>query len=558
MLHCLRSPNAPPDERGDGMNGFQLLDWVVVAFYFAAIGGIAWWVMRQKTKDSADYFLASRHIGWYVIGASIFASNIGSEHIVGLASTGSNSGVALGHYELHSWCVLLLGWVFVPFYLRSRVFTMPEFLELRYSPKARWVLSVVSLFAYILTKVSVTVYAGAVVFETLMGIEFWTGALLVVVVTGVYTALGGLRAVVYTDTMHSAVLLIGSLTVAGVGLMKIGGWGNVVSIVGPEHLNMFPPLDSEFPWAGLLLASPIVGIWYWCTDQCIVQKTLAARDETNARRGAIWAAYLKLFPFFIFLIPGIIAGALRQTGQLEFEVADQVFPTMVKTLLPVGIRGLVAGGLLAALMSSLAAVFNGCSTLFTMDIYKKLRPEASELTLVRVGRIATVVVVGLGILWIPILRGFSSSLYQYLQNVQAYIAPPITAVFLLGLFWKRINGNGALAALIGGFILGMSKLTVEVFEDSLSGILLDYAEINFLYFAPLLFLTSVVIMVAGSFLTGKPDEKQLEGLTYSTTMAEDRKKSRESWDSKDVFHTVVILTIIVLVMIYFSPLGVAG
>ncbi|HUV14772.1 MAG TPA: sodium/solute symporter, partial [Acidobacteriota bacterium] len=359
------------------MNGFQLLDWVVVAFYFAAIGGIAWWVMRQKTKDSADYFLASRHIGWYVIGASIFASNIGSEHIVGLASTGSNSGVALGHYELHSWCVLLLGWVFVPFYLRSRVFTMPEFLELRYSPKARWVLSVVSLFAYILTKVSVTVYAGAVVFETLMGIEFWTGALLVVVVTGVYTALGGLRAVVYTDTMHSAVLLIGSLTVAGVGLMKIGGWGNVVSIVGPEHLNMFPPLDSEFPWAGLLLASPIVGIWYWCTDQCIVQKTLAARDETNARRGAIWAAYLKLFPFFIFLIPGIIAGALRQTGQLEFEVADQVFPTMVKTLLPVGIRGLVAGGLLAALMSSLAAVFNGCSTLFTMDIYKKLRPEAS-------------------------------------------------------------------------------------------------------------------------------------------------------------------------------------
>jgi len=540
------------------MNGFQALDWVVVAFYFAAIGGIAWWVMRKKTKDSADYFLASRHIGWYVIGASIFASNIGSEHIVGLASTGSNSGVALGHYELHSWCVLLLGWVFVPFYLRSRVFTMPEFLELRYSPQARWVLSVVSLFAYILTKVSVTVYAGAVVFETLMGIEFWTGALLVVVVTGIYTALGGLRAVVYTDTMHSAVLLIGSLTVAGVGLMKIGGWGKVVSIVGPEHLNMFPPLDSEFPWAGLLLASPIVGIWYWCTDQCIVQKTLAAKDETNARRGAIWAAYLKLFPFFIFLIPGIIAGALRQTGQLEFEVADQVFPTMVKSLLPVGIRGLVAGGLLAALMSSLAAVFNGCSTLFTMDIYKKLRPDASELTLVRVGRIATVVVVGLGILWIPILRGFSSSLYQYLQNVQAYIAPPITAVFLMGLFWKRINGTGALAALVGGFVLGMSKLTVEVFEDSLSGILLDYAEINFLYFAPLLFLASVAIMVVGSFFTGKPDENQLEGLTYSTTMAEDKKKSRESWDNKDVFHTAVILAIIVLVMIYFSPLGVAG
>ncbi|UCF35822.1 MAG: sodium:solute symporter [Acidobacteriota bacterium] len=540
------------------MNSFETLDWLVVAAYFAAIGGIAWWVMRQRTKDAADYFLASRHVGWYVIGASIFASNIGSEHIVGLASTGADSGVALGHYELHSWCVLLLGWVFVPFYLRSRVFTMPEFLELRYTPKARWFLSVISLIAYVLTKVSVTVYAGAVVFETLMGIEFWTGALIVVTVTGLYTALGGLRAVVYTDTMHSAVLLIGSLTVAGVGLAKIGGWGNVIETVGPEKLNMFPPMDSDFPWLGLLLASPIVGIWYWCTDQCIVQRTLAAKDEQNARRGAIWAAYLKLFPFFIFMIPGIIAAALRMKGQLEFEVSDQVFPTMVKTLLPVGIRGLVAGGLLAALMSSLAAVFNGCSTLFTMDIYKKLRPNASEESLVHIGRIATIVVVALGILWIPILRGFSSSLYQYLQNVQAYIAPPITAVFLLGLFWRRINGTGAIVALVGGFILGMSKLIAEVFKDGLTGILGWYAEVNFLYFAPLLFLFSVILMIVFSLMTKEPSAEQLKGLTYSTTMAEDRLKSRASWGKAELVHTVIILAIIGSVMIYFSPWGVGG
>lgn len=540
------------------MNSFETLDWLVVAAYFAAIGGIAWWVMRQRTKDAADYFLASRHVGWYVIGASIFASNIGSEHIVGLASTGADSGVALGHYELHSWCVLLLGWVFVPFYLRSRVFTMPEFLELRYTPKARWFLSVISLIAYVLTKVSVTVYAGAVVFETLMGIEFWTGALIVVTVTGLYTALGGLRAVVYTDTMHSAVLLIGSLTVAGVGLAKIGGWGNVIETVGPEKLNMFPPMDSNFPWLGLLLASPIVGIWYWCTDQCIVQRTLAAKDEQNARRGAIWAAYLKLFPFFIFMIPGIIAAALRMKGQLEFEVSDQVFPTMVKTLLPVGIRGLVAGGLLAALMSSLAAVFNGCSTLFTMDIYKKLRPNASEESLVHIGRIATIVVVALGILWIPILRGFSSSLYQYLQNVQAYIAPPITAVFLLGLFWRRINGTGAIVALVGGFILGMSKLIAEVFKDGLTGILGWYAEVNFLYFAPLLFLFSVILMIVFSLMTKEPSAEQLKGLTYSTTMAEDRLKSRASWGKAELVHTAIILAIIGSVMIYFSPWGVGG
>jgi SSS family solute:Na+ symporter len=540
------------------MDSFAAIDWIIVFFYFVAIGGIAWWVMRRRQEDAAGYFLASRHVGWYVIGASIFASNIGSEHIVGLASTGAQSGVALGHYELHSWCVLLLGWVFVPFYLRSRVFTMPEFLELRYTPKARWFLSVISLIAYVLTKVSVTVYAGAVVFETLMGVEFWTGALVVVIVTGVYTALGGLRAVVYTDTMHTAVLLIGSLTVATVGIWKIGGWGEVVSVVGPEKLNMFPPLDSPFPWLGLLMASPIVGIWYWCTDQCIVQRTLAAKDESNARRGAIWAAYLKLFPFFIFMIPGIVAFALKKTGQLDYTVSDQVFPTMVKVLLPAGFRGLVAGGLLAALMSSLAAVFNGCSTLFTMDIYKKLHPQASEKMLVHVGRIATIVVVGLGILWIPILRGFSASLYQYLQNVQAYIGPPITAVFLLGLFWRRINGAGALTALIGGFVLGMSKLLAEVFRESTTGLLRWYADVNFLYFAPLLFLVSVVLMVVVSLASREPDPDQIRGLTYSTTLAEDRAKSRASWDWRDLVHTGIILGIIVLVMIYFSPLGVGS
>lgn len=540
------------------MQDFHLLDWIIVACYFGAIGGIAWWVMKKRKDSPEDYFLASRHVGWYVIGASIFASNIGSEHIVGLASTGANSGVALAHYELHSWCVLLLGWVFVPFYLRSRVFTMPEFLELRYSPNARWFLSIISLVAYVLTKVSVTVYAGAVVFETLMGIEFWTGALIVVAVTGIYTAMGGLRAVVYTDTMHSAVLLIGSLTVASVGIWQVGGWGEVVSVVGPEKLNMFPPLDSEFPWIGLLMASPIVGIWYWCTDQVIVQRTLAAKDETNARRGAIWAAYLKLFPFFIFMIPGIVAAALKQMGQLDYSVPDQVFPTMVKTLLPVGVRGLVAGGLLAALMSSLAAVFNGCSTLFTMDIYQKIRPNASNHTLVRVGRIATFVVVVLGILWIPILRELSGSLYQYLQNVQAYIAPPITAVFLLGLFWRRINGMGAISALVGGFILGMAKLTSEVYKDSLTGFLGAFADFSFLYFAPILFLFAVIVMVVVSLATDEPDQAKLAGLTYSTTMAEDKRKSRESWDWRDVFHTVIILSIILGVMIYFSPWGVGG
>ena len=542
------------------METFQALDWAVVALYFAVVMGIAVRVMRKRAKDSADYFLASRHVGWYVIGSSILASNVGSEHIVGLAGTGASSGVPLGQYELHSWCVLLLGWVFVPFYLRSRVFTMPEFLELRYTPKARWFLSVISIIAYVLTKVSVTVYAGAIVFQSLMGVEFWTSALVVVLLTGLYTMLGGLRAIVYTDAVHVVVLILGSITVTIVGIVEVGGWDNVLSTVGKDHLNMWPPLDSSFPWLGLLLTGSIVGIWYWCTDQCIVQRTLAAKDEANARRGTIFAGYLKLLPFFIFLVPGIIAFALNKQGKLYYETADQVFPTMVRTLIPVGVRGLIAGGLIAALMSSLAAVFNGCSTLFTMDIYKKLRPEATEATLVRVGRIATTVVVALGIAWIPVLKGMSeeSSLYKYLQNVQAYIAPPITAVFLLGVFFKRINGKGALSALIAGFLLGMSKLAVEVFPVEGVPFLHAYARINFLYFAPVLFLIAVAIMTIVSLLTEIPSEQRLRGLTYATTLAQDRALSRASWSYKEVIHTAIIISVIVLIMIYFSPLGVAG
>ena len=536
---------------------FTPLDWAIVLLYFVAIGGIAWWVMKQKQNTATDYFLASRHVAWYIIGASIFASNIGSEHVVGLASTGVKSGVAFAHYELHSWVVLLLGWVFVPFYLRSKVFTMPEFLELRFNEKSRWFLSIISLVAYVLTKVSVTVFAGAVVFEALMGIDFWVGALIIVIITGIYTALGGLKAVVYTDTMHSVVLLFGSITVMAVGLFKAGGWGNVVESVGPQYLNMFPPLDSEAPWLGLILASPIVGIWYWCTDQVIVQRTLTAKSETHARRGTIFAAYLKLFPFFIFLIPGIIAVALKAQGKLEIDDPNKVFPTMVATLLPIGIRGIVTGGLLAALMSSLAAVFNGCSTLFTMDIYQKLKPNASQKQLVSTGRIATVVVVILGIIWIPILKSISGSLYEYLQNVQAFIAPPIAAVFLMGIFWKRINGNGALSALITGFIFGMIKLTAETVGKDASGLWGWLANVNFLYFAPSLFAFCIVLMVIVSLLTKAPSEEKLKGLTFASLTAEDKAESRASWNKWDVINTVIVLSIIVCIMIYFSPLGVA-
>lgn len=537
------------------MNSFQALDWVVIGLYFSIILGIALWVIRQKQESPTDYFLAGRHVGWFVIGASIFASNIGSEHIVGLAGTAAKSGVVMGHYELHSWLVLLLGWVFVPFYMRSKVFTMPEFLERRYSPKARWFLSVITLIGYILTKVSVTVYAGAVVFQTLMGIDFWTGALIIVIITGIYTVLGGLRAVIYTETLQTLVLIAGSVTITVIGLIKIGGWNNLVSIAGIDKFNLFLPADHpDFPWTGMIFAPPIVGLWYWCTDQYIVQRTLAAKNETQARRGTIFAAYLKLLPFFIFIIPGIIAYALSKTGHFQLLEADQAFPTLVKTLLPTGLRGLVAGGLLAALMSSLAAVFNSCSTLFTMDIYKKLKPDSSGKTLVLVGRIATGIVVVSGVLWIPFMKYISGELYHYLQSVQAYIAPPIAAVFLLGLFSKRVNAHGAMAALVGGFGLGMIRLIAELSKDSLGGWLYAFADMNFLHFCIFLFLVCIVVMIVVSLFTPAPALEQIKGLTYATTVAADKARSRSSWNYKDVVLSVVIIIILVLVLLYFSPL----
>ncbi len=541
------------------MKVFTSLDWITLILFFIGLGYIIWKVINQKQDSPEQYFLAGRNLGWFVIGASIFASNIGSEHIVGLAGTAANSGMVMGHYELHSWIILLLGWFFVPFYLNSTVFTMPEFLEKRFSENSRWILTIITLVSYVLTKVSVTVYAGAVVFETLMGIEFWSGALLIVLITGCYTILGGLRAVIYTDALQAMVLIVGSITISVIGLLKIGGWSTLVSVVEPTHFNMFLPSDHpDFPWIGMVFAPPIIGVWYWCTDQYIVQRVLSAKNVSEARKGTIFAGYLKLLPIFMFFIPGLIAYAMTKTGQLSYGSSDQVFPTLVRELLPSGIRGLVAGGLLAALMSSLSSVFNSCSTLFTMDIYKKLYPESNEKKLVFVGRIATGIVVISGILWIPFIKVVSGAgLYTYLQSVQAYIAPPIASVFLLGLFWSRINASGALAALVGGFIAGMIRLGLEIKKSTLNvdGIWYQIADLNFLYFAIFSFLTCVVVLIAVSMLTPPPNLEKINGLTYDTS----KKNIAEAGNLKsDKINSYIILAILALILIYFSPIGIGG
>lgn len=544
------------------------IDWIFVVLYLAVIAGVSVWSIRKSKASSSDYFLANRNLGWFVIGASILASNVGSEHIVGLAGSAAKSGTVLGHYELHSYLVLTLGWVFVPFYLRSAVYTMPEFLEKRFSPRSRRLLSIIQLLSYVIAKAAVTIYAGAIVFNQILGVDFWTGAIVLVLVTGVYTVMGGLHAVMYTEAIQAIVLLLGSAVLLYYGLDEVGGWDKLMAAVPAEQLNMFRPLsDPDYPWVAILIASPIVGIWYWCTDQHIVQRCLAARNEKEARRGTIFAAFLKLLPFFIFLIPGLIGYVLYTQGKIQLPVNEDgstnfnaTFPAMVRSIMPVGLRGLLAGGLLAALMSSLAAVYNACSTLYTIDIYKTQHPEASEKQLVKVGRIATAVIVLLGMIWIPVMKKVNSGLYDYLQSVQSYLAPPITAVFLLGVFFKRLTSRGAYYAMVSGFIIGIAKLICQIFKADLgeTSFLYQFGNMNFLYFCIYLFLFSVAVMVIVSMLSPKPNEEQIKGLTFATTVAEDKAASRASWNKWDVILSLIVLAVILAVFIYFSPLGIAG
>jgi SSS family solute:Na+ symporter len=546
------------------------IDWFVIALYFILVFGVAIWATRRETttqKTSTGYFLAGRHAGWFIVGASLFASNIGAEHLVGLAGTGAASGVAVAQFEvLASLILLILGWVFVPFYLRSGVFTMPEFLERRYSKAARRYLAIVSIIAYVLTKISVTIAAAGIVFETLMRVNFWTGAFVVVIATGIYTVFGGLTAVLYTDLLQLFVLIGGAITVTVAGLIALGGWDVLVQTVSPDFLSIWrPATDPNFPWTGILFGAPILGVWYWCTDQFIVQRVLSARNQDHARRGSLFGGYLKLLPLFIFVIPGVVAHALAKQGRISLAAPDQALPTLVGALLPAGLRGMVVAGLLAALMSSLSGVFNSCATLITWDVYREARPRASERQLVLVGQASTAVLVGLGLLWIPLMQLISGTLYQYIQSVQAYISPPIAAVFLLGVFWRRVNASGAMTALILGFILGMGRLAAELSKNSLSGWLLLYAEINFLHFAILLFAICTAALVLVSLATPPPPYEKVAGLTYALAdaapsstaeapakLAPGARFSDPRWRRQDVILSVVLTLCVGLIWWYFA------
>jgi SSS family solute:Na+ symporter len=583
------------------------LDWLMIVLYFGLLLGLTWWSVLRNRNTADDYFLAGRDLGWVVVGASIFASNIGSEHLVGLAGAGATSGVALAHFELHAWCLLVLGWVLVPFYLRSRVYTMPEFLELRFSVTARWVLSLISLVAYVLTKMAVGIFAGGIVFGTLLPEmqvhvggtvfnSFWIGSVLVVLLTGLYAVIGGMRAVAYTEAVQTAVFILGSLLLMIFGLNRLGGWDELRAALGSEMFNLWKPItpagvestwlpvkeagrmawyfNQNYPWVGMLFCAPIIGLWYWCTDQYIVQRTLGAPNEREARRGTIFAAFLKLLPVFIFIVPGMIALALARTGKVPAlsvlvdssgnvvpSAAQAAFPLLVQHVMPTGLRGLVVAGLLAALMSSLAGAFNASSTLFTIDFYRKFRPNASQAQLVWVGRMATMVMVLIALAWIPVIQG-ARGLYEYLQGIQAYLAPPIAAVFFFGVFMKRLTAAGCLAALLTGFGLGMIRLLVDTpVTLGMAGYQNGYDpgswlwilnNIYFQYYGLLIFLVSVAVLILVSYATPAPKDHQLAGLTYATVTSEQRRESRRSWNQWDVINSGVVLLLIAAAYLYFN------
>ena len=560
-----------------------LLDWIVIGVFCCALIGIVLWVVSQKNDNSADYFLGGKDATWIAIGASIFASNIGSEHLIGLAGAGASSGMAMAHWEIQGWMILILGWVFVPFYTRSMVYTMPEFLERRYNTQSRTILSVISLISYVLTKVAVTVYAGGLVFQQVFGIEelwgidfFWIAAIGLVLITALYTIFGGMKSVLYTSVLQTPILLLGSLIILVLGMKALGSWDQMLQLcdVKPNydgatgtmiHL-MRSNSDPQYPWLGALIGSAVIGFWYWCTDQYIVQRVLSGKDEKEARRGTIFGAYLKLLPVFLFLIPGMIAFALHQKyigdgGFLPMLAngtpnADAAFPTLVAKILPAGVKGLVVCGILAALMSSLASLFNSSAMLFTIDFWKRLKPQTSEKSLVRIGQTATVVIVILGILWIPIMRSVGNVLYNYLQDVQSVLAPGIAAAFLLGITWKRASAKGGMWGLLSGIIIGLTRLGAKVYYSNAtdaadSWFKAVFYDFNWLFFCGVMLVVCCLVVIVVSLLTEAPDQQKIQGLVFGTSTPEQIAATRASWNKWDVFHTIVILGFTVAFYIYF-------
>jgi SSS family solute:Na+ symporter len=590
--NALATASVAGSMNGTVFNGLDLV--VIIAF---AIGMIltVWYSMRKKNESGKDYFLSGRDANWLQIGSSIFSSNIGSEHLVGLAGAGFVTGMAMAHWEMHGWWIIILGWAFVPLYDRMKVFTMPEFLELRFSRGSRNVLSLLTMASLVLTKIAATIYAGDVVIRTLLNVDhidifghqidvFWAIALGLAFTTGLYTIFGGMRVIMYTAVLQAPVLIFGSVCILYMGLHVLGhgslidGWHATLASVG-NNVHLIRSIhDPEWPWTAILPGSAIIGFWYWCTDQYIVQRVLAGKNQQESRRGSILAGFFKLTPVFIFLVPGMIAFALTKTPGVGFSTSgDAAYTSLVAQILPHGLRGMVACGMIVALMASLGSKFNASATLFTMDFYREWYPNASGKTEVVVGRIATAVIVFVGICWVLVIKNLHMPLYLYLQNVQGYLSPAIAVLFAGGVFWKRATAPAALISFVVGMVGGFGRLALDLIfrtdADALSklkedhyhnvitpeqydagiaalrathnGIMFDLWKIHWLYYCEGLFVLTAVLMVIISLMTKAPDPKTIKYTWYGAT-PEEKAATKASWTAMDVVLSLIVVGCVVL------------
>ncbi|XP_059762890.1 sodium/mannose cotransporter SLC5A10 isoform X1 [Balaenoptera ricei] len=549
----------------------SVVDITIITVYFALNVAVGIWSSCRASRNTVSgYFLAGRDMTWGPMGASLFASSEGSGLFIGLAGSGAAGGLAVAGFEWHATYVLLaLAWVFVPIYISSEIVTMPEYIQKRYGgQRIRMYLSVLSLLLSVFTKISMDLYAGALFVHICLGWSFYLSTILTLTITALYTIAGGLAAVIYTDALQTLIMVVGAVILTVKAFEQIGGYEQLAAayaravpsriisnttchVPRADAMHMFrDPYTGDLPWTGMTFGLTIMATWYWCTDQVIVQRSLSARDLNHAKGGSILASYLKMLPMGLIIMPGMISRVLfpddvgcvvpseclRACGT-EIGCSNIAYPKLVMELMPTGLRGLMIAVMMAALMSSLTSIFNSSSTLFTMDIWKWLRPGAGERELLLVGRLVIVVLIGVSVAWIPVLQGSNGGqLFIYMQSVTSSLAPPVTAVFVLGIFWRRANEQGAFWGLMAGLAVGATRLVLEFLHpappcgrpEQRPAIL---RGVHYLHFAVALFVLSGAVVVAGSLLTPPPQGVQIENLTW-WTLAQDLPSGAKTGDHR--------------------------
>ncbi|XP_044186271.1 sodium/myo-inositol cotransporter 2 [Thunnus albacares] len=539
-----------------GKTTLVTVDIVVLVIYFLVVLAVGFWSMWRTKRSTVDgYFLAGKSMTWWPVGASLFASNIGSGHFIGLAGSGAAAGIGAIAYEWNGMLmVLLLGWLFLPIYIASGVTTMPEYLQRRFGGRrTQLFIAILSLFIYIFTKISVDMYAGAIFIQLALQWNIYLAVVLLLSVTALYTVAGGLAAVIYTDAAQTAIMLAGALTLMGFSFAEVGGWNALLegyanaipSIRVPNSTCGIPrddafhifrdPVNSDLPWPGVIIGMSVPSMWYWCSDQVIVQRSLAAKNLTHAKGGSLLAAYLKILPFFAIMLPGMISRILytddvacadpelcKQICGNEVGCSDTAYARLVMELLPAGLRGLMMAVMIAALMSSLTSIFNSASTIFTMDLWKSFRSSASEWELMIVGRVFVLVLVVVSVLWIPVVQASQGGqLFIYIQSISTYLQPPVSIIFLMGCFWRRTNEKGAFWGLAVGLLVGCIRMLLDFIypaplcyeEDDRPGVL---KYVHYLYFSVLLSFITLVVVVVVSLATEEPKPEQISRLTWFT------------------------------------------